>query len=248
MRPRRRNRITPDEHPPSRPSPEHESPTLPPEPTGTGGPGFVLETVEIRVLSDFLSGPSFRPLLQRGAILLHGKRSYAELTLDALQHGQRRHLRLRRFDGDWRADDASSLSRRPRRPTVVVVDRPSRHEEVVRLLEQRTAADQPSYGTWVLGFIGEFALSQVGLFDAIIMFDTSEDELERLRSVAVLQGPDRAALASSDQALIYVAARPRPGLRFPLPRPNPAIVPISETSRAVFQWPTGTDWKFSTLG
>ena len=112
-----------------------------------------------------------------GAILLHGKRSYAELTLDALQHGQRRHLRLRRFDGDWRADDASSLSRRPRRPTVVVVDRPSRREEVVRLLEQRTAADQPSYGTWVLGFIGEFALSQVGLFDAIIMFDTSEDQL-----------------------------------------------------------------------
>lgn len=189
------------------------------------GVGFIPD-IPVTCLRDFVLGEEFRPLLQRGAILLHGKRDYARHTVDLLRNHQKGHLRLKILESGWTAHDAMAISPRPRRPTLLVTDRPNSHEEVIKVLDYRATARAPRFGVWLVGFVGEFTLSEIGLFDAIVAFSMADDELARLRSAAVLSADAQADLESPDHAFIYVAARPHKTWQFASPRVNPCVVPI----------------------
>ena len=224
------------------PPPASETARDEPQPhSSPGHDGFVPGSLEVKQLSDFVAGSAFRGLLQRGAVLLHGKRAFADRTLEILCREQKSSLRLKRPAVDWTVEEVLAISPRPRRPTIVLVDRPRRHAQIVQLLEQRATARTPSFGAWILGFMSEFALSELALFDAIIAFDMSTEELGRLRSAAVLSAEDEARLGSQDCAFLYVASRPRAGWRYALPEPNPAILTMGISASPGETYPMGRE-------
>jgi hypothetical protein len=191
----------------------------------------------VTCLRDFFQGDQFRPLLQRGAILLHGKRDYARHTVELLRDHQKGYVRLKILAPGWTAQDVIALSPRPRCPTVLITDRPRSHEEAIKVLEHRAAARTPRFGVWLVGFVGGFSLSEIGLFDAIVAFSMANDEVARLRSAAVLPADAQEQLVSPDQAFVYVAARPQRMWKFASPELNPCVVPIESPVAASVQNP-----------
>jgi hypothetical protein len=189
------------------------------------GSGFIPD-VPVTCLRDFFLRDEFRPLLQRGAILLHGKRDYARHTVDLLRDHQKGYIRLKVPEPGWTAEDLIALLPRSRCRTLLITDRPGSHADVIKLLDHRAAARTPRFGVWLVGFVGELTLSEIGLFDAIVAFSMADDEIERLRSAAVLSTDAQAQLRSPDQAFIYVAARPQKTWTFASPELNPCVVPI----------------------
>lgn len=217
--------------PSARPHPPSAPPIANAQEHGFRGKGYVPETAPVTELAEFLQGPPFHALLLKGAVLLHDKRAYAEITVEMLREAHRRSARFVKLPTEKTCSDVLAITRAMTPPTVMIARNRDIRADVIGLLEHHAQFDLPKYGLWIQGFVTDFDLSALNLFDAILAFDMSVDERERLRSAAVLSPKDADRLSEPWSVFIYVAARPKSKWMFAQPDPNPCVVPLKKTTR-----------------
>jgi hypothetical protein len=187
--------------------------------------------IELTSCAGFVTDESFEKLTLGGLVFLHHKSVVAEHVTDRLVRSAAGRFAVRRLR--WPSTEASRLQRtiqvrvppgRPRELYIVDVDEcDTDFGTLIRMMAARP--DNQRIGLWARAFVKELTRSTLRRFEAFVVFDMADTELEDLRSVVPM--PTRAVEGlRSKGALVYVGASPSPRRAFSLPKPNPAAVPV----------------------
>ncbi len=182
-----------------------------------------------KTLHDLLEIEDMTPILSKGFVFIHRKRSESDRLVEALQTDLGvcvRILRTHEIETDRLLLEIASPVSPDVQPVVFVIETTQAGEDVNRLCKIIAERSDRTSGVWLLGFIEDLDRKVLSRFNAMFVSDCSDSGWEVLRSAM-----------DTSRANLYLRDRPSQSVLFflgrgltsevPLLEPNPIMLDLS---------------------